>query len=1147
MFRRFTRSIAAVASVATIGLFAIPEVAHAAALTVTVTSGSENVPGAFVALVNTTTGAAIDGAITGSDGKASLDSGSAALGTTKVIVSKPGFDSATTTTVAAATAVSLTAKTNSALQFTNVYGAQVRNLAADGESGVFYATTDNKPSVWRTTDYAGNWAPVPTTADATTGLPQDQAMIVVTSSYPGEVAVGLQQSGIWFSRDYGTTWVKVKGSQSNPGALLWAHAGTSSYLFAKEGATWKAAIMSATEPELANFTAPTGMDAAGKWAIAAGSQASNKVFIASLQTDGSGVNLAELAIGAANVAAITGNAVIVPVTASSTNGGRAQTGDLFMISTQNSASIKAIVVYDREQSAQTTEATLKVAFWNGSAWSIGTGALAGTIAGAQLNGSQNNAWTTSWTRIGEAAMDPNNPPTKQSMCGENETGPVGSIANMVPENFFSDFAVIGTIRQCFFAFNATGTSKNYAGQAGASVPSLSTAIMPMMGANNNTGFVFDAGFNLNDNFIGLSGDGGFGLRKTSNIAGPAWRPSFGQAGTASADQFIGSLADPGTGLTSDGVAVNGMVGAVIKDTAFSPNITDGSTFIVSTSATGGSRTVLTNDGGKSFSTIGAGGSNQIDWWNGASGKQWIAAGYPLNSKNFFRVKNFSSATGAGKTQMGEELAATTTAAQRDSATDNSLRFAFEDIVPTPAGASCFGTQDFIYENNVNCTQGQSSNDVELSAMAGVPGYDKMIVGISKGTPSDGGGSSTTSGTVGVITFTPNTNNDSGASIASVVYLGAELSNPQGTTTGATGQFGASKSSTYTGRVMSIAYCPKGSAADVADKAFVAVAGKGMYVISNVSETPSHAASGTTSGTFNDLSIDCDTGIIVGATSTGPQMSLDGSTFKALTLPTSVNVQNAKSVDVQADLTSGGVSVVVGTNDSTVVAADTTLTSLGTTAAKLTAGEAATPTTINIGAENTAKMNDKTDGRDTGTISDIEFPAEASDKVTAAAFVGPRITKFATVRSIAVGTGSGAFRARTTAAVGGTTPQTPVGQTPAAQTPAAQTPTAPVVQQPTQQQPTVGTPVAAAPKVVTVGVKKTTTVASALRTLGIAVVAKSKVVTATTTKTVCSVLPGNKVKGLKAGVCRLTVKITPPKTKKVPKPKTTTKRITVTIK
>jgi hypothetical protein len=193
------------------------------------------------------------------------------------------------------------------------------------------------------------------------------------------------------------------------------------------------------------------------------------------------------------------------------------------------------------------------------------------------------------------------------------------------------------------------------------------------------------------------------------------------------------------------------------------------------------------------------------------------------------------------------------------------------------------------------------------------------------------------------------------------------------------------------------------------------------------------------------------------------------------------------------------------------------------------------------------MNDKTDGRDTGTISDIEFPAEASDKVTAAAFVGPRITKFATVRSIAVGTGSGAFRARTTAAVGGTTPQTPVGQTPAAQTPAAQTPTAPVVQQPTQQQPTVGTPVAAAPKVVTVGVKKTTTVASALRTLGIAVVAKSKVVTATTTKTVCSVLPGNKVKGLKAGVCRLTVKITPPKTKKVPKPKTTTKRITVTIK
>lgn len=1117
MFVKFTRSIAAVVSVAVVGLFAAPHVARADSVTVTVSSGSENIAGAFVALVNMTTGSAVDGAITGSNGQAALDSGSTALASTKVVVSKPGFDTATTTSVAATTAVSLTPKTNSSLQFTNVYGAQVRNLAADGESGVFYATTDNKPSVWRTTDYAGTWAPVPTTADAATGLPQDQAMIVVTSSYPGEVAVGLQQSGIYFSRDYGTTWSQVKGSQGNPGALLWAHAGTSSYLFAKEGQNWKAAVMSATAPELTTWTLPTGMDANGKWAIAAGSQGSNKVFVASLMTNGTGVKVAALVEAAASVAGLSGTVTDVAVTASNTNAGRAQTGDLFMISTQNSSSLKAIVVYDREQSGQSTEGTLKIAYWDGSSWTIGSGGLAGTIAGAQLNGTQQNAWKTDWTAVGEATLDPNNPPSKQSMCGENETGPVGSIANMTPAGTFADFAVIGTVRQCFFAFNATGTAKDYAGQAGASVPSLSTAIMPMMGANNNTGFVFDAGFNLTDNFIGLSGDGQFGIRKTSNInTDSGWRPTFGQAGGTSANQFTANLAVAGKGLDSDGIAVTGMVGAVIKDTAFSPGSTDGSTFIVSTSATGGSRTVLTTDGGKTFSTVGAGGSNQLDWWNGASNKQWMAAGYPLNTRNFFRVKNFTSGTGTGKTEMGEELAAT--AAQRDSLTDSSLQFVFDDNAPKPASSSCYGLHDFIYEAQVsNCAgNGNSSNDVEMSAMAGIAGRDMMLVGVSKGQAAD---NQTSSGTVALISLAANPNGDSGASISSVRYFGSEFNEPSGVSTGATGQFGKSKSAGYTGRVMSIAYCPTGSAGDLADKAFIAVYGKGMYTISNVSgannTTPTHGPSGTTTGTFYDLSADCDTGILVGATSSGPQLSLDGSTFKALTLPQSVQVNNAKTIDVQGDLASGNVTLAVGTQNSDVVAVNTSLTGLGTTADKQTKGEGATPSTITITADATTKLNDKTAGRDTGEITDIEFPAEPTDKVVASSLRGP-VGKFASLRSLAVGTGSGAFRARTSATTGGT-------------------PTAG------------GTPTGTTPKVATVGVKKTATVLAQLKALGIKVVAKSKIVATTSTKKVCSVVSGTKVKGLKAGVCKLTVKITPPKTKKVPKPKTTTKRITVTIR
>ena len=307
----------------------------------------------------------------------------------------------------------------------------------------------------------------------------------------------------------------------------------------------------------------------------------------------------------------------------------------------------------------------------------------------------------------------------------------------------------------------------------------------------------------------------------------------------------------------------------------------------------------------------------------------------------------------------------------------------------------------------------------------------------------------------------------------------------------------------------------------------------MYVISNVSGTPSHAASGTTSGTFNDLSVDCDTGILVGASSTGAQISLDGSTFKTLTMPQAAQVQNVKTIDVQSDLTSGSVSVVVGTQNSDVVAAETTLTDLGTTAAKLTAGDAATPATVTIKADAVAKMNDKAGGRDTGEITDLEFPAEATDKVSVAGFVGPRIVKFATVRSLAVGTGSGAFRARTTAATGGT------ATAPATNQPAAN--------QPAANQPTANAPAAAAPKVATVGVKKTATVLAQLKTLGVTVAAKSKIVATSSTKSVCSIVAGTKVKGLKAGLCKLTVKITPPKTAKVPKPKTTTKKISITIK
>jgi len=618
--------------------------------------------------------------------------------------------------------------------------------------------------------------------------------------------------------------------------------------------------------------------------------------------------------------------------------------------------------------------------------------------------------------------------------------------------------------------------------------------------------------------VGISGDGQFGLRKSAEIAAPSYRPSFGPAGARSVNEFIAAQAGAGKEPNSGGIAVNGMVGAVVRDTVYSPNVTDGSTYVVSTSATGGSRTLLTTDSGASFSTIGAGGSDSVDWWNGASGKQWLAAGDALNSKQFFRAKNFSTATGTGKTQMGEELAAT--AAARESKTDTSLRFAFDDTAPIPTGSTCFGLQDFIYESGVNCSSGQSGNDVSMTAMVGVAGTDAMLVAVSKGQENSG------TGTLGVVGLTADATT-SGATIAGVKYYGSEVA-ASGVSTGATGQFGASKSSTYTGIINAIAYCPTGSATQVADKAFIAVAGKGIYVLSGVSTSSrTHAATSTTTGTYKDLKADCDTGILVGVTSDGPSLSLDGDKFIAVKTPAAIPANNATAVDVQADKTTGEVTIVEGTQNSSVIAISTTLTKLGTTGTAVAGGTAKTPTAqVALDTTEAISINESSKGRDTGAVADVELPPAAGDKVGAASVRALGLRKFASSLPMSVGTGGGAFKATTTGGAvstgGGATGTTPgAGGT---------------------------TPVVVAPKVVSVKKGKTVSVTSALKTLGTTVVAKSKLVTtvSSASKKVCSVSKTNVVKGLKAGKCSLTVKITPPATKKVPKPKTTTKKISITI-
>jgi hypothetical protein len=146
------------------------------------------------------------------------------------------------------------------MEVVNAFGGQTTNVAADGAPCTFYVTTSTSPSLWRSFDCGGTWAPVVLSSDeraetaANDGVEGIEKNAVVsditTSGWPGEVAVTIQGK-LWFSRDFGTSWNSFDlkaytqaGSSAPTGTTIngmlkpfWAHAYDdqdgihSSYLF----------------------------------------------------------------------------------------------------------------------------------------------------------------------------------------------------------------------------------------------------------------------------------------------------------------------------------------------------------------------------------------------------------------------------------------------------------------------------------------------------------------------------------------------------------------------------------------------------------------------------------------------------------------------------------------------------------------------------------------------------------------------------------------------------------------------------------------------------------------------------------------------------------------------------------------------------
>jgi len=1101
--RRIKTALGTITAVGLLGLFAVPSEVHAA-ITVTVTDSSgAAVGGAFVAVLNSD-GDALDSAITAKDGTVSVnESGGAGL-----VVAAPGFQIKTSSSATAQT-IALTTSTKSKLSYANAFGAQVRTIAADGESGVYYATSDAQPTVWRTSDYAGSWSPVPTTADsdaataATAGaMPQtDAANEIFTSGVKGEVAVQVGQN-LYYSRTYGNTWSTVANYSSVTGQNkkhYWVHGGANaeySYIVGVADSGMHIAVMpdSSTDaaPSFTNVTATIGRyTAADRVAFAVGS--TGNIFMATV--NGSGTLISQIT-PAATAAALTATAGSSLGTFSTPHTMATSGTGLIKLSTLGTATPQALVTH----------------LVDGATVSFTAGALvSGTWT--MSSGVEGSNQANSLTLNGMSALSGN--------CGQNGNTPlVASIAPEAPSgsDVLTGFEVVGTIGQCMFVFNPTGSDSLL------NTNSSKVALLAMDGANNNTGFVWDSGFNFSSNMVSLSGDGQFGLRKSAVVsAATSYRPNFGGAGGTSASQYINSQATAGTDVSSGGIAVSGMVAPNVTDVVYSPNSTDGSQLVLSMTGTGGSRTLLSTDGGISFSTLGAGGSYAVEWWNGANGLQHIAAGFSNNPNEFLHVKSFNTNSGAGKLDMGDELAAS--AAERDAKLESARKeFSFPGAA-NPAGSTLTPS---------SFASGANAQHL-LSAIEGIAGKDAMLVGVNKCSQNLGpSGCDSSAGSVALVGVSANSSTGA-VTLSNIKYFGSEVASA-GATSAGTG--------TYAGDVKAIQYCPTGSATKVADTAFISVGGKGIYKITSVSTAPAHAATGTTTGTYKDLKVDCDTGIIAVAGSDGLYFSADGAT-KFVKIATAVAPAGGQqqppqqggdaptAVALQADGATGEVTMTIASGNGDIKSVETSFTALGVSAADTKAGTATTPSAaITPAAESLNEINSSLNGKNTGAVLDLEIPNTATDVVTTSGVRSLSVRAFATASKLSAGTGGGAFKAslRTTS----TTPTPGVA--------------APVVAAPGVAAPGVAAPGVAAPKVVSVKKGKTVTVLSALKTLGNTVVLKSKIVTTVSpaSKKICSVSSSGVVKGLKAGTCSLTVKITPPATKLVKKPKTTTTKISITI-
>jgi hypothetical protein len=530
----------------------------------TVTSGGTAVDGAFVAVTGP---AGQYGAVTDATGAYTVPG--VAAGTYAIVTQAPGqqVGKAPGVVVASTPVTQDFALTASGAKFEalGVFGGQIASIAADGKSGVFYASTSVIPQLYRTADYGGTWTQVTMQLDDTDdGLDgSNVAGGLVTSGFPGELAVQVS-STVYYSTDFGVTWHAVAGSGGGGGgpggaSLYWGHAGSTNVLLLASSTGTQRADMSAATPTFA--TQSTGYLASpnDRMTVADGA-------------DGAWVAVARAA-GTLEVFDLAENP---PATVVSSLSSLPAPPTFVRLGGAQGAGVPpdAILVYSNGGSDQAVMAT--------------------------------KSGGATYTSVSATTALPSGP----SGCGQQP----GSIGAITPQS--TGTTGNGTISQCFVSKSGTG----------------SLTFSQLSGINNNTGLVFDAGYDRSTNFVVISGDGNRGLAKSAREQGG--KPEFPNGVDATA----------GTGSTSGGVAVNGFDVAVVKDTTFGPaGATQMATML---SGSGGGLGVASDDGGATFKTVVNKGGSSVDWWTGAGSTTWLVFGHGGAGNLLTAVNGWTSATPA---------------------------------------------------------------------------------------------------------------------------------------------------------------------------------------------------------------------------------------------------------------------------------------------------------------------------------------------------------------------------------------------------------------------------------------------------------------------------------------------------------------------